>query len=253
MKQTYSGTPTGVTLFLFATILIANGFATYFDHAIIPNITKVISVMVILTVYYTHLSRMANVFLTIFLLQFLGDAFSVFNFGALSYKLAIAFYLGSYLLLVFVLLGKLKRIKFEGLISIYLVLILLLNSYFLFMLYEVLRDNFTDSVYMVLSICHGITLIAMAFLAFAVYLSKESKQSIIFLVMVCCFAFSDVLNYICQLYVYYWMFDFIGNMLHVISMGLFFVYVYNHHKIINTSNRETTESYLIKRSERLTA
>lgn len=254
MEQVYSRTPKGVFVFLVLSIFALNGFSTYFGYALIPNITKVIGVLVLLTLFFLVRNRMANVFLTIFLFLFLGDAFAVFNFGELSNKLSTTFYLGSYTLLIFVLLGKLKRIKHEGLVSVYLIMILLLNTYFLYALYDVIKENFSDQVSLVLSICHGIILIAMSFFAFAVYLSKETTQSIIFLVMVCCLVFSDVLTYICDLYVYFWAFEFIANMLHMASLILLYTYVNNHHKIIKVRSKTSVEdAYSISSSKQLTA
>ncbi len=253
MKHVYTGTSTGVIVILFLALFLINGIAMYFENNVVPNITKFISVIVVLTVYFSRLNHMANVFLAIFIFIFLGDIFSVFGFGDLAYKLSKTFSLGSYILLIFILLGKLKRIKYEGLVSVYLVIILLLNSYFLYVLYDILKDNFSDNVSLVLSICHGIIIIAMSYLAFAVYLSKESTQSIIFLVMVFCLVFSDVLTYICNLYVYYWVFDYLAIMLHIVSGYLFFRYVFNHHKIINVTTKVVEDDYLIKNTERLTA
>ncbi|MEZ4792060.1 MAG: hypothetical protein R2783_00850 [Gelidibacter sp.] len=253
MKHIYAGTAPSVMFILLMAIFATNGVATFLGNAIVPNITKVISIIVILTFYFTRINRMATVFLTIFVLLLFGDVLSVFNFGDLASKLSVSFYLGSYFLFIFVLLGKLKRIKYEGLVSIYLLVVLVLNTYFLYMLYGTLKANFTDNVNLVLYICHGITLLAMAFFAFAVYLSKETTQSIVFLMMVCCFVFSDVLGYICNLYVYYWMFDFIGNMLHLASLCLFYVYVSNHHKIIKVKDKVEHQSYEFKNPERLTA
>ncbi len=253
MKRVNSVAPNRVLVLLMLAAFLFNGISIYNENALIPNITKFTSIIVLLTFYFVLRKRMANVFLTIFLFSFLGDAFDVFNFGDLSDKLSKTFYLGSYSLLIFVLFGNLKRIKYEGLVSVYLILVLLLNSYFLYILYGVVKDSFSDNVNLVLSICHGIVLLAMSFFAFAVYLSKETTQSIIFLVMVCCIVFSDVLNYICNLYVYFWMFEFMGNMLHLMSLALLYTYVYNHHKIINVKRKELSDSYLIKNSERLTA
>lgn len=253
MKQVSTGTQYRVLVFLMIVAFLMNGVAAYYENTLIPNITKVTSIIVLLTFYYMVRHRMANVFLTIFLFSFLGDIFYVFNIGELSGKLATTFYLGSYSLLVFVLLGKLKRIKYEGLVSVYLILVLLLNTYFLYVLYGVIKENFTDDVNLVLAICHGITLIAMTFFAFAVYLSQETTQSIIFLVMVFCFVFSDVLTYICDLYVYFWMFEFMSNMLHMVSLALLFTYVCNHHKIIKVKRKKPVEQFRISNSERLTA
>ena len=256
MKQVYAGNPKGVILSVLLATLVFNGVATYYQFDIVPTITTFISVIVVLTLFYSKHRAMANVFLFTFIFWFLGDSFSVFNFGGLASKLSTTFYLGSYCLLAFVLIGKLRRIKYEGLVSVYLILILALNSYFLYVLYGILKDNFTDNVNLILYICHGVVLLAMAFFAFAVYLSKETTQSINFLVMVCCFVFSDILGYICDLYVYFWAFDFIGNMLHLASLILLYLYVYNHHKIIKVrggSEANHNERYVMEGTERLTA
>ncbi|MEO6348019.1 MAG: hypothetical protein ABIO60_08940 [Aquaticitalea sp.] len=254
MRKVYTEAPTGVLTVLLLALFLMNGASIYYDYQVIPNITKFISVLLFLTCYYTKQSHMANVFLTFLIFMFLGDTFTVFNFGDLAGKLSKILYMGAYSLLIFVLLGKFKRIKIEGLVLLYLILIFVLNTYFLYALYGEVKDNFSDKINLVLYICHGSVLVAMAFLAFAVYLSKESTQSILFLVMVFCFVFADVLEYICDLYVYFWVFDFIGTMLHFVSLGLFFRYVYNHHKIIKPKIKVATEhNSLLNNPERLTA
>lgn len=253
MERIPAGTQNRVLVFLIVVAFLFNGIAAYFENSLMPNITRVTSVIALLTFYFMLRERMANVFLTIFLFSFLGDIFYTFNIGELSGKLSTTFYLGSYFLLIFVLLGKLKRIKYEGLVSIYLIVVLLLNSYFLYVLYGAVADSFSDNVNLVLSICHGVTLIAMTFFAFAVYLSQETTQSIIFLVMVFSFVFSDVLMYICSLYVYFWVFEFMGNMLHMVSLVLLFTYVCNHHKIIKVKSQDPIHDFLMIDSERISA
>lgn len=253
MKQILKSAPKSVLILLLLAIILINGFATYFEMALVSNVSKLLSIIVLLSLYFVLRNRMANVFLTIFLFFLLGDVFDVFNIGELSDKLSTTFYLGSYSLITFVLLGKFKRIKYEGLVSLYLIVVLLLNSYFLYVLYGVVKDNFSDSVNLTLSIFHGIAIIAMTFFAFAVYLSQETTQSIIFLVMVFCFAFADVLTYICNLYVYFWAFEFIANMLHLSSLILLYTYVYNHHKRVKIKSKASMETYMMPDSERLIA
>ncbi|MGJ8593697.1 MAG: hypothetical protein ACSHXF_14190 [Aquaticitalea sp.] len=253
MNKVSTGISVYILVFLVVAVVVVNGVAIYFENTMIPNITKVTSILILLSSYFIVRNRMANVFLTVFLFSFLGDVFNVFNLGDLSSKLSTTFYLGSYSLIIFVLLGKLRRIKYEGLVSIYLIIVLFLNTYFLYVLYGVVKENFSDDVNLVLSICHGITLIAMSFLAFAVYLSRETTQSIIFLVMVVCFGFSDVLFYICDLYVYFWVFEFAANMLHLTSLLLLYTYVHNHHKVISVQSKSSVLDYELSRHDRLTA
>ncbi|WP_299335605.1 hypothetical protein [uncultured Psychroserpens sp.] len=240
----------GLVLVLFV-LLVCTSVATYFDFIVISKIAKLITVTILLTFYFCQLNKMANVFLTIFLVFFAGDAFSVFDFGDISSKLSKSMYVGAYLLLIFVLIGKLKKVKFEGLVSVYLILVLLLNSYFLYALYGVAKDNFVDDINLILYICHGITLIAMTYFAFAVYLSRETAQSITFLLMVFCFVFSDVLNYICALYVYFWIFEVFEGILHTTGLFLLYKYVYDHHTLRNSNKRINFSEYFIPTTETL--
>ena len=239
-----------LVLVLFALLLSAS-IATYFNLIIVPMVAKLITVTILLTFYYCQLNKMANIFLTIFIVFFVGDALSVFDFGELSSKLSKSMYIAAYLLLIFVLLGKLKKVKFEGLVTVYLVLVLLLNSYFLYALYGVAKENFVDNVNLVLYVFHGITLIAMTYFAFAVYLSRETAQSITFLLMVFCFVFSDVLYYICNLYVYFWVFEVFEGALHTAGLFLFYKYVFDHHTNRNSNRRINFTEYFVPTTETL--
>jgi hypothetical protein len=223
--------PNWVIITLFCAVLLLNFTASYEGFAMISKITKVVVVPLIIIYFFSKRNYMANIFFTIFLLMFFGDVFSVFNVNEFVSKLSKTAYLGSYLLLVLVVIGKLRRVKFEGLISWYLILIFALNTYFMYVLFKIVQNNFTDSVNMVLYISRGITILIMGFMAFAVYLSKENAQSILFLSMAFCFIFSDVLFYISDLYVFYWLFEFFERILHIVGLFLLYVYVFNHHEI----------------------
>ena len=241
--------PNLALLIVLFTLILGNCMSYFFEYSVFPKVTKLITVTILLTFYYCQLHKLANVFLTTFLLFFIGDAFSVFEFGDLSLKLSKASYISAYALLIFVLFGQLKKLKFDGLVSVYLILVLLLNSYFLYALYGVAKDNFVDEVNLFLYVCHGVTLIAMTFFAFAVYLSRETAQSITFLLMVFSFVFADVLYYICQLYVYYWIFELFESILHISGMFLLYKYVYDHHTIRNKEEHIKFSEYFIPTTE----
>ncbi|SDS54197.1 hypothetical protein SAMN04515667_2408 [Formosa sp. Hel1_31_208] len=251
MQEAKKLKPNMALVMVLLVLLLGNSIATFFDYGIVPKITKLITVTILLTFYFCQLHKMANVFLTIFLVFFLGDALSVFGFGDLSLKLSKSMYIGAYLLLIFVLFGKLRRVKFEGLVSVYLILVLILNSYFLYALYGVAKENFVDDINLILYIFHGITLIAMTFFAFAVYLSRETAQSITFLLMVFSFVFADVLNYICSLYVYYWVFEMFEGILHTAGLFLLYKYVYDHHTQRYSDKRINLSEYFIPTTESL--
>lgn len=243
--------PNSVLVFILLVLLLSTVMATYFGVDVVSMTVKLVAVSILLTFYYCQLNTMANVFLTIFLVFFVSDALDVFSFSEFTLKISKSLTILAYLFLIFVLLGKLKRVKFEGLVTVYLVLVLVLNSYFLYELYGVAKDNFVDKTNMVLYICHGVTLIAMTYFAFAVYLSRESAQSITFLLMVFCFVFADVLCYICNLYVYYWVFEAFEGALHTSGLFLFYKYVYDHYMNKNGYKRIHISEYFIPTTQRL--
>jgi len=84
------------------------------------------------------------------------------------------------------------------------------------------------------------------FMVFAVYLGNQSEQAILFLIMVFCFVFLDVLNFIHNLYVYSWIFEFLDKSLYVFAIFLLYKYVKNYHlKTRKASNLEANQ-YRIK-------
>ena len=251
MQKAQKLKPNKALVIVLFSLLLCTTVAICFDMLIVSQIVKLVTVTLLLTFYFCQLNKMANVFIVTFLVFFIGDAFSVFGFGDISSKLSKVAYLGAYLLLIFVLLGKLKRVKFEGLVTVYLVLVLLLNSYFLYTLYGVAKSNFVDNTNLIIYICHGITLIALTYFSFAVYLSRETAQSITFLLMVFCFVFSDVLYYICDMYVYFWIFEVFENILHTAGLFLLYKYVYDHHTNRNSDKRINFSDYFIPTTETL--
>ncbi len=228
MKQVYAHVPKGALIFIISALIVCNAVATYYGSDLIPNITRMITILVLLTVFFMIKNRMANIFLAIILLSLIGDAFFVFNLGEVTSQLSTFFYIGSYGLLMFLLSSQLKHFKHEGLVSCYLLILLCLSTYFLYIFYGAIKESINSESALYLSIGHGIALMGLSLFAFAAYLTRETSQSIMFLMMVFCFVFSDVLTYICDLYVYYWAFEFISNMFHVASMVILFAYVYNH-------------------------
>lgn len=251
MNKVHKLTPNLIMVIVLAAIVLLSTVATYFGSVMVPKTVKLITVTILMTFYFCQLNKMANVFLTIFLVFFIGDAFSVFSFGEIMLKLSKSMYVGGYVLLIFVLLGKLRKIKFDNLVSVYLILVLVLNSYFLYILYEVAKENFIDQINLVLYVCHGITLIALIYFSFAVYLSKETGQSITYLLMVFCFVFSDVLDYINNLYIYYWLFEAFERALHIGGLFLLYKYVFDHHTLRNKQKKMNISEYFVATTQQL--
>lgn len=218
-----------ILLTIFVSFLMINSIALWLGLKSFLEIVSLLLIPVLVTIYFYRKHYMANVFFTIFLIMFLGRVFDVFSVNDLMNNLSEAFYIGAYLLLIFVLSGKLKRVKFEGVVTIYLVIVFLVNVYLFYALYDALKTSFYDKLQLLLFVFKGIVLLFMAFTAFMVYLSNESKQSILFLTMVFCMMFSALLKSIHTMYVYFWVFEWVEYILLSLSLILFFKYVENHH------------------------
>lgn len=252
MKRWHALLPNWAISITLILILVLNLISSYFEFFSISNVVTLVLIPMLLVAYFNKQKFMANVFFTIFFFYFLGGIFSVFDDFALSSKLSESSFLGAYALLTFVMMGKLRHVKFEGVVSWYLIIVLLINSYLMYAIFTNVHNSFNDSVNFSLSIGKGIVLLMMAFLAFAIYLWKETAQAIIFLVTVCCFVFAEVLRFTTTLYVQFWVFEGFQKTLQGFGLFLLCVYIFNHQELTKGVNsiRNTRES--IAESNQLT-
>ena len=233
MKKWHNLLPNWAIILMLALVVTVNIISSYFGFSLLSKVTALAIIPMLLLNYFYRQRFMANIFYTIFILYFLGILFNALDQLSLSYKLSESCFLAVYALLSFVMVGKLKSVKFERLVSVYLILILLVNSYLMFTMFSALQDNFADSVIFTLSASKGIALLLMSFLAFAIYLSRETSQSILFLTIVCCFIFADVLSFITNVFVHYWLFEGVQQILQGVGLLLFCIYVYNYQEVEN--------------------
>lgn len=211
-------------------IAVANLISSFYELPLLLKTLTLVIIPIILLLYFYKEKSMANIFFVTFILIFCGIAFSIFENSLLWSKISEASFLGAYGLILFVMIGKIKHIKFQGLISVYLLTILAVNAYFMYVMFTSVQDSFQDSVIFTLTVSKGVALLLMAFLAFAIYLSKETLQSIIFLTVVFCLVFSDVLRFLTAMYVDNWLFSAAYNILQAAGLLLFCIYVFNHHQ-----------------------
>lgn len=230
MKIWHPLLPNWVISVLLALIIVLNLISSFYGLTNLAKVTALIVIPTLLIFYFYKQKLMANVFFTILMLTFLSILFKSVEGVDLFSKFSESSFLAAYALIVFVMLGKLKDIKFEGLVSWYLVLIVIVNTYLMYAMFASVKDSFQDSVILTLTVSKGVALLIMGFLAFAIYLSQESTQSILFLTVVCCFVFSDVLGFITTMYVDFWVFAAVHKILQATGLFLFVLYVYNHHQ-----------------------
>ncbi len=150
-------------------------------------------------------------------------------------------------MLIFYAASKFKRIRIDRVIAIYLIIVVSINSYFIYELYSILKLQITDPIEVNLFAAKSVSLIGLTFLSFVVYLNTESKQSIIYLLVALCFGFSDVLHYISNYYIYNWSFVMLDRVLHVVGLFFLFNYIIGENRLRKrqiVEERISTESTL---------
>lgn len=247
MKQWHGLLPNWAIVSFLALMVVLNLGASYLGFSILVKGAVLSVIPILMGSYFLRQKVMSTVFLTVFVLYFLGVLFGELDYLAQSLKLSESSFLVCYCLLVFILLGKLKHIKLDNVVSLYLILILLASSYFMYAMFASVKDSFSDSVIMTLSLGKGLVLLLLSILAFTIYLSQETTQTIIFLMVICCFVFSDILSFITSMYVHYWLFDGIQKILQGVGLLLLSIYVYDHHQLAKSVEKITSKGgFIIK-------
>jgi len=162
--------------------------------------------------------------ITFLVFSFLGDFSSVFFSDPFMVSLSSLFYCISYFTLGYAAVSRIRIFNIDKVVGICLLLVFSINAYLMYQLFAVLQIQISDTTEVALFAVKSIALMALVFMAFATYLNKDTKASILFLTTALCFVFSDVLYYISNYYVYHDMFVVLDRLLHV--LGLFFLFGY---------------------------
>ncbi|WP_100612297.1 hypothetical protein [Confluentibacter lentus] len=205
-------------------LMILNVFAAYSENPLFLNASKALFIPFFLIAFSVK-NRIVNlVFIAFLVFSFFGDASGFFLANDSGTTSSNTMYLFSYIGLIVLSVSKFKLADIDKVVGFYLLGILLINGYFLYTLCSMLSALITDGMEMMLFGIKSMALILLVFVSFAVYLGKQTKASILFLIMAICFAFSDVLNYVVHYYVYNWSILMIDRLLHI--TGLFFAFKY---------------------------
>lgn len=213
---------------LLALIVSLHLLSSFYGLTTLINLGRLVLIPLLLLIYFYKEKVMANVFLTILLLTFMGTVFSVFDSPSLFLKFKESSYLGVCVLLIFVLIGQLRDLKFDGVVASYLALVVLVGVFLMYVVIASIQHRFEDNVIFTLTMGRMLALPILGLLAFVVYLSRESAQSILFLSVVCCILFSEVLHFITALYLDYWVFAAFQRIFEATALLLFIMFAYNH-------------------------
>jgi len=235
--------PANRTFLLLLLLLIAvNVFATLTQNMLLLKWSKPFFIPIFLVYYFSKNGFVGTFFWIFVLLSFFADSTSVFVENSVYLKTSSIIYGASYACLVFMVMQKLRSIHLDKVVGLYLVVVFLINIFFMVKLYDILKFSISDTIELTMFTIRAVALVALALVAFVMYLNEDNKQSIMFLMMALSFVFSDVLYYINNYYIYNWGFVAMERALHV--TGLFFLFKY-----VIEQNRELKKQLVFQRKQ----
>jgi len=163
--------------------------------------------------------------------MFIGDLFSMLPATLLQFKVTSIAYFCCYAVLVYIAISRVKKINITGFIGAYLVVIFLLNAYFIFSFHGILSNTITDSSELLFTTLQLVAILILGFVAFAGYLNDDGRQSIVFLVMSFCLIFSQVLTFVESYYISHIMFTVINWASYTAALVLFYKYVVEENRL----------------------
>ncbi len=221
----------------FLLLLLLNIFTAYSENPLFLNAFKAVLIPFFLIVFFIKNKTLNLAFAAFLVFSFFGDFSTVFLLNNSITNTSNSMYLFGYLILIGISISKFRLMDIDKVVGFYLLGILLINGYFLYTLCGILKVIIVDQTEMVLFGTKSMALMFLVFISFAVYLGKQTKASILFLIMAICFAFSDVLNYVVHYYIYNWSILMLDRLLHI--TGLFFAFKY-----IIEKNKTAKETYM---------
>lgn len=199
-------------------------FVTFTQDLLLLKSTMALFIPVFLIFYLIKYKSLKVVFVSFLLFSFLGDVSLTFFSNETFVKISSILYFLSYLYLIVMVIPKFKLLKVDKLIGVYLFGVFVINIFFLYTLFSILKAIIPDDTEVLLFGLKSLSLIILAFISFGVYLNTQSKQSILFLVAVIFMAFSTILNYVNLYYLYHWSFEMLYRVLY--GIGLYFIFRY---------------------------
>ncbi|WP_034040285.1 hypothetical protein [Wocania ichthyoenteri] len=228
----------GVLLLLVA----INILGSYSEDVLFLQTTKALFIPALLILFFIKNKALSLPLISFFLFSFLGDVSLAFNENFIYIKASSVFYFLSYMCLIGIAISKFKFFEIDKVVGTYLIVVFLINAYFLYTFYGVLKAIVPDSLEVFLFGVKNISLILLIFLAFGKYLANDTKPSILFLMVALCLVFSTILNYVSLYYVYNWSFVMLERVIYAIGIYLLLNYVIEENKSAITNNK-TQDSY----------
>jgi hypothetical protein len=165
-----------------------------------------------------------------------GNVFGLFRFEVEGIQLETIAYCLGYLCLLYEAVFKIKKVKINYIVGLYLIFVFAINAYFIYVLYEIFKEVVLNNLELSLIVVRLVSLLLFALFSFTLYLSSETKQSILLLIMSISLIFSDVLFLIDEYYLYFWIFDFLSKSLYLVTIYCLYLYISGFYKNKTTLN-----------------
>ncbi|WP_445738083.1 hypothetical protein [Mariniflexile sp.] len=243
MKTWFKLSFNSVFLGAFILLIAINIIGFVKQDALIMQTAMPLFIPVLLIFFFVKYRSLGIMFVSFLVFSFLGDISSMFLAEDSLIQTSSILYLLSFLYLILMVVPKFKFHHLDKIIGIYLLVVLSINLYFLYTLYIVMKAVIPNPTEVLLFGIKSLTLIVLGFLAFAVYLNTQTKQSVLFLTAVLFFSLSAMLNYIGMYYFYNWSFDLLQRILYAIGLYVMFKYI-----IVQNANKQPRQPVLINES-----
>ena len=102
-------------------------------------------------------------------MTFIGDLFSMMSINTGQLKVTSAAYFCSYVVLILVGLYRIRGFNFKGLVGAYLIVVFLLNAYFMYSLFGMLSYNIANGTDLFFTSLEIIALVVLGFIAFRIF------------------------------------------------------------------------------------
>ena len=224
----------------FCTLLFlvtVNILGTYSGDVLFLQTTKALFIPTLLILFFLKNKTLSIPFILFFIFSFLGDVSLAFFENEIFIKASSIFYFLSYLSLIGIAISRFKFFEIDKVVGTYLIVVFLINAYFLYTFYGILKAVVPDSLEVFLFGVKNISLILLVFLAFGKYLANDTKPAILFLMVALCLVFSTVLNYVSLYYVYSWSFVMLERVIYAIGIYLLLNYVMEESKSTVMQNK----------------
>ncbi len=241
MKNTFNFSLNSQFIGALLVLISITVFGAFNEDSNFLQTTKLLYIPVFLLLFLIKNRAIKVPIVLCLLYSFLGDSASMVFDNYIFLKASSIMYFFSYLCLISFVAPTFKFMNVNKLISAYLVLVVLINIYFLYTICSILKTIVPDSLEVFLFGIKSVSLVVLLFISFGVYLNSENKMSILFLLMAVCFVFSDSLNYVSQYYVYHWIFVMLDGVFHVIGLFFLFNYLTEYNKSVGYRKQEVIE------------